>query len=307
MACLQSAKSIKLYRRQLSKWFKWISEKRHCSSDVRQYIVTDKVGSVQMIAINRPEKRNAINPTTAVQLFQAIKDFESDEETTAAVLYGKGGVFSSGFDLAALAGVSQPYDYIKHCDANGQGPIGPTRYFCRKPVIAAIEGYAVAGGMELALWCDLRIMEENAIMGVHCRRFGVPLVDGGTMRLPKLIGLSRALDLILTGREVKAKEALEIGLVHRICDTGSTVGRALMVAQELSKFPQECMLHDRACAYASSFDNTSSEEALLHEFKTGVEIFEKESIKGAQRFVDGVGRHGSFNLRKIQDATEEGK
>ncbi|KAF6041613.1 echA5 [Bugula neritina] len=199
----------------------WASSHRTYSShNGRNCIIQSQVGSIQMIAINRPHKRNAVDPETAKYLHEAMQDFEADENTSAAVLYGKDGVFCAGFDLSALASGGYQESLVSTVD-DVQGPMGPTRFLCSKPVIAAIEGYAVAGGLELALWCDLRVMDETAILGVFCRRFGVPLVDGGTVRLPKLIGLSRALDLILTGREVRAKEALEIGLVNRVCDTGS--------------------------------------------------------------------------------------
>jgi len=168
-------------------------------------------------------------------------------------------------------------------------------------VIAAVEGYAVAGGMELALWCDMRVMDESAVMGIFCRRFGVPLIDGGTFRLPALIGLSRAMDLILTGREIKAKEALEWGLANRVCDTGSAVGRAVSLAMEISKFPQMCMKTDRASAYYGAYSATSFEDALKAEWNRGKPVVEAEAIHGAGRFVSGVGRHGSYNLQKVQN------
>ncbi|KAH3859815.1 hypothetical protein DPMN_102637 [Dreissena polymorpha] len=201
----------------------WIIKKMSSVSRVAyKNLLVETVEGITTIGINRPEKRNAVNQETAVELVDAFKHFENDHESKVAVLHGKGGNFCAGFDLSALAS-SNEEDLLKF-GASENAPMGPSRMCFSKPVIAAVDGYAVAGGLELALLCDLRVMEETAVMGVFCRRFGVPLIDGGTVRLPKLIGLSRAMDLILTGRSVSGKEAFEMGLANRLCTTGAVDG-----------------------------------------------------------------------------------
>ncbi|ESO86101.1 hypothetical protein LOTGIDRAFT_129882 [Lottia gigantea] len=256
-----------------------------------------QLGPVSLIGINRPEKRNAVDPTTAKELIQAFQKFEEDDQSKVAVLYGKGGYFSAGLDLKSLAG-SEANIKTPSPKEGLVAPMGPSRMMLSKPVIGAISGYAVAGGLELALLCDLRVVEENAIMGVFCRRFGVPLVDGGTVRLPQLIGLSRAMDLILTGRPIGAKEALEFGLANRIAPHGQGLNHAIELANEISKFPQRCMNTDRRSAYNSTFNAKNMTEALQFEFENGMEVVKEEAIPGAQSFKDGVGRHGSFSKFK---------
>ncbi|CAG7734236.1 unnamed protein product [Allacma fusca] len=257
-------------------------------------VVVDKIKSVTTIGINRPQKRNCINFEVAEQLTAAIEDFENDPESKVGVLHGIGGTFCAGFDLSELAGNVGKYDVTKL--KKGHGFMGPTRRTFAKPVIAAVSGYAVAGGLELALMCDLRVVEENAIMGVFCRRFGVPLIDGGTVRLPHLIGMSRAMDLILTGRAIKGKEALEYGLANRLVACGTALGQAVNLAWSIQKFPQQCLNRDRMSANYAMYSAKSFEDAIEYEMNKGSEILETESANGAQSFVEGVGRHGSFSL-----------
>ncbi|XP_042240110.1 mevalonyl-coenzyme A hydratase sidH-like [Homarus americanus] len=254
-------------------------------------VIVEHLPEITMIGINRPEKRNCVNTSTAVALLQAFQDFDKDDSAKIAVLYGVGGNFCAGFDLKELS--EKPPERLSSSD---RGPMGPTHYETKKPVIAAVEGFAVAGGLELALWCDLRVVEDTAVMGVFCRRFGVPLIDGGTVRLPAIVGLGRALDLILTGRAIKGKEALEWGLANRLVACGTAVGQAVNLAQSLVKFPQECMLADRASALHATFSAKSLQESLQFESENGIPIILKESVLGAQKFIGGVGRHGKFNL-----------
>ncbi|XP_045182578.2 short-chain-enoyl-CoA hydratase-like [Mercenaria mercenaria] len=261
-------------------------------------ILTDKYGGIMTIAINRPEKRNAVNPETAKELFQAFTDFEEDKEALVAVLHGKGGNFCAGYDLTALAGAGADESVFQEQLSSGQAPMGPSRMCFSKPVIACIDGYAVAGGLELALLCDLRVVEESAVLGVFCRRFGVPLLDGGTVRLQKLIGLSRAMDLILTGRSVSGQEAADIGLANKITATGSGLAESIQLAHTLLKFPQKCMNTDRQSAYYAAYSATSQQDALRYEYENGVKVLVEESIPGAQKFTKGIGKHGSFNLNK---------
>lgn len=264
---------------------------RYFSSENKSdLVVVTKQKKLHLIGINRPEKRNCVNTETAKQLRQAFENFENDDDAYAAVLYGKGGNFCAGFDLQQVA-EGKAGDM-----ASGCGPMGPTAMFLSKPVVAAVNGYAVAGGFELALWCDLRVMEDNAIMGVFCRRFGVPMLDGGTVRLPLLIGLSRALDLILTGRAVDAKEAFAMGLANKIAPCGTGIGIAVSLATSLCKFPQKCLRADRHSAYHSLFKAESLKEALQFEFENGKHVLSEESVTGAQTFIKGIGRHGSFHL-----------
>ncbi|GIY56827.1 probable enoyl-CoA hydratase, mitochondrial [Caerostris darwini] len=266
-----------------------------CYSNTSDLVVVTKQKKLHLIGINRPEKRNCINDETAVQLRDAFDAFEKDDDAYAAVLYGKGGNFCSGYDLEQVA-KGNFYGITSE-----QGPMGPLRKLLNKPVVASINGYAVAGGFELALWCDLRVIEETAVMGFFNRRFGLPLINGSTTRLPQLIGLSRALDLILTGRAVNSKEAFEIGLATKVTACGTGLGNAISLANSLCKFPQQCLRTDRLSAYHSTYDSTSLEEALKFEFKNASKVITKESIKGAQSFMKGVGRHGKFHLEALED------
>jgi enoyl-CoA hydratase len=246
-----------------------------------------KQGPVTTVILSRPERRNAVDRATAAALSAAFVEFDADADARVGVLYGDHGQFCAGADLKAIAAGE-----FNRIDPEGDGPMGPTRMLLSKPVIAAVEGHAVAGGLELALWCDLRVASETAVLGVYCRRWGVPLIDGGTVRLPRLIGLSRALDLTLTGRGVSAREALEMGLVNRVVPAGSAREEAEKLAQEIARFPQVCLRGDRLSAY-QQFDLTF-EDALANEFQHGMRALEAESLSGAQRFASGAGRHGSF-------------
>ena len=245
----------------------------------------EKRGPVTTVIIDRPEARNAVDRATAEALAEAFRAFEEDPDARVAVLYGDHGHFCAGADLKAIA-AGEP----NRIERDGDGPMGPTRALLSKPVIAAISGYAVAGGLELALWCDLRVAEEDSVLGVFCRRFGVPLIDGGTVRLPRLIGLSRALDLILTGRPVRADEALAMGLVNRVVARGEARAAAEALAREIAAFPQTCMLNDRLSAY-QQFDLQFA-EALRNEFEHGLESLAADALPGAARFLSGEGRHG---------------
>jgi enoyl-CoA hydratase len=249
-------------------------------------------GPVTTVVIDRPEVRNAVDNATAEALAAAFRAFEADDDARVAVLWGSGGAFCAGADLKAVARGERSARYEQAKSYQGDGPMGPSRLELSKPVIAAIAGHAVAGGIELALWCDLRVMEEDAVLGVFCRRWGVPLIDGGTVRLPRLIGLSRALDLILTGRPVGAEEALAMGLANRVVPRGAARAAAEALAAEIARFPQGCMKLDRAAALRS-FD-LPHPDAMQREFLAGIEILQAEAIPGAQRFVDGKGRGGSF-------------
>lgn len=246
-------------------------------------------GEVAVVRIDRPEVRNAVDVPTAQALAAAFRRFESDAAADVAVLTGAGSTFCAGADLKALAG-GETRDF----SADADGPMGPTRMQLEKPVIAAIEGHAVAGGLELALWCDLRVVAEDAVLGVFCRRFGVPLIDLGTIRLPRLIGHSRAMDLILTGRPVPAKEAAWMGLANRVVPAGEALDAAVELAREIASHPQRCMRGDRRSAIEQWA--MSESDAMRNELQIGVEtIGSGETLNGAQRFRDGSGRHGSFN------------
>jgi len=242
-----------------------------------------------VVSIDRPDVRNAVDVPTARALAAAFRRFDSDAAADVAVLTGAGGTFCAGADLKAVAG-GETRDFSPEAD----GPMGPTRMQLEKPVIAAIEGHAVAGGLELALWCDLRVVAEDAVLGVFCRRFGVPLIDLGTIRLPRLIGHSRAMDLILTGRPVPAKEAAWMGLANRVVPAGEALDAAVELAREIASHPQRCMRGDRRSAIEQWA--MSESDAMRNELQIGVEtIGSGETLSGAQRFRDGSGRHGSFN------------
>ncbi len=251
-------------------------------------VLIEKNGPITTIILNRPEVRNAVDRPTAEALAEAFRIFELDEEARVAVLTGAGGCFCAGADLKAIS-----QGRANRFEEDGDGPMGPSRMSLSKPVIAAVAGYAVAGGLELSLWCDLRVVERDAVLGVFCRRWGVPLIDGGTIRLPRLIGLSRALDLILTGRPVGAEEALRIGLANRVVETGTARQAAESLAEEIAHFPQRCLLSDRRSAYDQC--NLTWEKALKNEFRLGLETIQSgETGKGAERFRQGAGRHGTF-------------
>ena len=251
---------------------------------------TEKKGPVTTVILSRPEVRNAVDRSTARVLADAFRLFEKDKEAKVAVFFGEHGTFCAGADLKAIA--SRDRSSRLPNQFKGDGPMGPTRMVLSKPVIAAIAGYAVAGGLELALWCDLRVMEEDAILGVFCRRWGVPLIDGGTVRLPRLIGLSRALDLIITGRPVHAKEALAMGLVNRLVPKEKSRESAEKLALEISSFPQACLNTDRLSAYTQW--DLSLKEAMRNEFQKGFSMVEAEGRAGAARFAKGAGRGGKF-------------
>lgn len=251
----------------------------------------EKSGRVTTVQIDRPQASNAVDGPTAEALAQAFLAFDADAESDVAVLAGVGGNFCAGADLKAF-GSGERVNPL-HDDMNRTAPMGPTRLALSKPVIAAVAGYAVAGGMELALWCDLRVMEETAVFGIFCRRFGVPLIDGGTVRLPRLIGASRALDLILTGRPVQAQEALAIGLANRAVPHGQALAAAQQLAAQIAQFPQTCLRNDRASVYEQA--GLPLAAALANEFRRGqATLASGEAVAGARRFAGGAGRHGTF-------------
>lgn len=256
-------------------------------------VTLEIAGPVCTIVLNRPHKRNAVDRPTADALRAAFEHFASDTKLRVAVLYGAGGNFCAGADLTAM----QDPALRNEVDAEGAGPgpMGPSRMQLSKPVIAAVEGYAVAGGLELALLCDLRVAAESAVFGVFCRRWGVPLIDGGTVRLPRIVGQGRALDMILTGRPVAAAEALQIGLATRVVADGTARAAAEALAADIAAFPQQCMLADRASALAQW--DLSLAEALRYEGRQGYPVVFEEAIAGAGRFAGGAGRHGEFDRR----------
>lgn len=248
---------------------------------------TERSGPVTTVILDRPGARNAVDGPTAQALADAFRAFDADEGQSVAVLYGAGGTFCAGADLKAIGTPDG-----NQVTEDGDGPMGPTRLRLGKPVIAAIEGYAVAGGLELAVWCDLRVAAEDAVLGVFCRRWGVPLIDGGTVRLPRLIGESRALDLILTGRPVDAAEAERIGLVNRVVASGTARVEAEALARSLAEFPQECLRQDRLSALEQ--DGLDEADALRGEYLRGLHSLQAGAADGAARFAAGAGRHGSF-------------
>ena len=258
-------------------------------------VVVERDGQVWTVTLNRPERRNAVDGPTAHLLARAFREFDADARARVAVLHGAGGQFCAGADLKAVSGGFGPESQANTLDSDmaADGPMGPTRLQLSKPVIAAVEGHAVAGGLELALWCDLRVASSTAVFGVYCRRFGVPLIDGGTVRLPRLIGESRALDLILTGRAVAADEALALGLANRVVAAGEALAAALELATQIAAFPQQCMRNDRASVMAQH--GLPLRDALAQEFALGLRTLQSgESVEGAQRFSGGAGRHGRF-------------
>ncbi len=249
----------------------------------------EKKDRVTTVIIDHLERRNAVDRPTATALADAFRAFDADPDSAVAVLWGAGGHFCAGADLGALTDESRR----NRISPEGDGPLGPTRLLLSKPVIAAVSGYCVAGGLELACWCDLRVAEQNAVFGVFCRRFGVPLIDGGTVRLPRLIGHSRALDLILTGRPVGAEEALAMGLANRVVADGTAREAAEALAAELARLPQACLRHDRLSSYEQW--SLPLPQAMANEFTHGLKTLESgEWLAGAARFGKGEGKHGAF-------------
>lgn len=246
----------------------------------------ERQGHVSTVVLSRPEVRNAVDGPTAAELSAAFREFEADDDARVAVLWGEGGTFCAGADLKALG-----TERGNRVAEEGDGPMGPTRLRLSKPVIAAVAGHAVAGGLELALWCDLRVAEEDAVFGVFCRRWGVPLIDGGTVRLPRLIGTSRAMDMILTGRPVSASEAHAMGLANRVVPTGRARAEAEELAATIARFPQSCLRADRASVLdQEGLDEAAAMRGELRHGSGGL----AESLEGASRFASGAGRHGSF-------------
>ena len=259
-------------------------------------VLMEVAGPLWTITINRPEVRNAVDGPTSRRLAEVFRRFDADAESRVAVLTGAGGYFCAGADLRSVsAGLGEGQASLPLSDdMDEDAPMGPSRLQLAKPVIAAIAGPAVAGGMELALWCDLRVVDETAVFGIFCRRWGVPLIDGGTVRLPRLIGESRALDLILTGRPVEATEALQIGLANRLVARGEALTAAQALAAQIAAFPQRCLRNDRASVLGQA--GLSTREALGAEFALGVAtIASGETVEGATRFARGAGRHGRFD------------
>lgn len=250
-----------------------------------------KRGPVTVVIIDRPDVKNAVDGPAAAALANAFREFDSDDVASVGVLWGAGGTFCAGADLKAVA---EGGDRASVVTEDGDGPMGPTRMQLSKPVIAAVEGYAVAGGLELALWCDLRVAAGDATFGVFNRRWGVPLIDGGTVRLPRLIGEGRALDLILTGRPVEAGEAFELGLVNRLCDPGEALDVAIELGNEIARAPQTTVRTDRAAALEQW--GLSEPDAIANELRHGMKALSAaETLEGVGRFASGAGRHGSFD------------
>ncbi len=247
----------------------------------------EREGPVTTVLLCRPERRNAVDRETAGALAEAFRAFDADEDAAAAVLHGEGGVFCAGADLKAVG--TQAGNRVA---PDGDGPMGPTRMRLGKPVIAAVAGHAVAGGLELALWCDLRVAEEDAVLGVFCRRWGVPLIDGGTVRLPRLIGVSRAMDMVLTGRPVGAAEAVSIGLVNRVVPSGESRAAAERLAHELARFPQLCLREDRLSLLEQ--EGLDEHAGMAGELRRGLRSL-TDVEAGLERFRGGAGRHGSFS------------
>lgn len=251
-------------------------------------VTIEKNGPVTTVILDRPQARNAVDRPTAEALADAFRQFDEDPDASVGVFYGANGTFCAGADLKAFADEAKR----NRLEDDGDGPMGPSRMVLSKPVIGAISGYAVAGGMELALWCDMRVVEESAVFGVFCRRWGVPLIDGGTVRLPRIVGIGRAMDLILTGRAVRAEEAYQMGLANRVVPTGKAREEAEGLALEIAKFPQHCLRNDRLSVYEQQ--GLSLEGALVNEFDRSVDSVKADGLDGAATFAAGKGRHGSF-------------
>ena len=257
------------------------------ASDISEPVRVEHDGPVTTVILHRPHARNAVDGPTATALADAFRAFDADEGASVAVLYGEGGTFCAGADLKAIG-----TERGNQVQESGDGPMGPTRMRLGKPVLAAIEGYAVAGGLELAIWCDLRVAASDARLGVFCRRWGVPLIDGGTVRLPRLIGTGRALDLVLTGREVDAEEAQRIGLVDRVVPPGQARAAAEELAHQLAQLPQACLRQDRLSLLEQ--EGMSEEDAMANELRHGLTSLQSGALEGAQRFASGEGRHGEL-------------
>ena len=269
-------------------------------SEPNSILVSTTDEEITIITINRPHRRNAVDPHTGQKLYDAFIAFENDPSQKICVFHGTEGAFCAGADLHMVAN-SQPQSatpspglYHSPVQHRNRGPMGPSRLQVKKPVICAVAGHAVAGGLELSLLGDMRIVEEDAVFGVFCRRWGIPLIDGGTVRLPAIVGLGRALDMILTGRPVGAQEALAFGLANRVVPKGKALEEALALARQLLQFPQLCMNVDRTSCYNATYNASSFEEALRFEYNEGERVVSLEGIKGAARFSAGLGRHGSY-------------
>lgn len=254
------------------------------------HVRTETHGPVCTVIIDRADKRNCVDGPMAMALRRAFRRIEADDSILAAVLWGAGGHFCAGADLSAVGDPVRAHEVDP--DGGGDGPMGPTRMALSKPLIAAVSGYAVAGGLELALLADLRVAERDAVFGVFCRRWGVPLIDGGTVRLPRVVGSGRALDMILTGRPVDAQEALSMGLANRVVEPGQARGAAEALARQIAGFPQRCMLADRASALTQW--DLPLDQALRAEGRNGLQALAAEGLAGARQFVGGAGRHGRF-------------
>jgi len=259
-------------------------------------VTIEKSGRVTTVIHHRPQARNAMDPVSADALVEAFLAFDADPDADVAVLFGEGGAFCAGWDLKYGASLRERASPLRDLDfppdavPPPRGPLGPTRMRLDKPVIAAVAGPAVAGGMELALWCDIRVMEEDAYLGVYCRRWGIPLLDGGTVRLPRLVGEGRALEIILTGRKVPAEECLRIGACERVVPRGAALREAEALAHEIARYPQQCVRADRRSVYLQQ--GASVEEAMKREWRNGIAVLEAEGVHGAARFAGGAGRHG---------------
>lgn len=267
-------------------------------TDTAPSVRVEKNGRVTTIILSRPEVRNAVDPETGRKLVAAFLEFEHDNGADVAVFWGAHGAFCAGGDLKHLSQTGADawlndlrFPRLGYAETP-PGPLGPSRLELSKPVIAAVTGAAVAGGMELALWCDMRVMEESAYFGVYCRRWGVPLIDGGTVRLPRIVGMGRAMDIILTGRKVTAEEAYRIGLCERVVPDGEARQAAEELAQEIARFPQECVRADRASAYRQH--GLPLRDAMRQEYQGGLEALRREGVAGATRFAEGKGRHGDY-------------
>ncbi|MEU0514834.1 crotonase/enoyl-CoA hydratase family protein [Amycolatopsis sp. NPDC006125] len=254
---------------------------------VEPAVRVERSGPVCTVILSRPHARNAVDGPTAQALLEAFEAFDADDSAAVAVLWGEGGTFCAGADLKAIG-----TERGNRLGEDGPGPMGPTRLRLGKPVIAAIAGHAVAGGLELALWCDLRVAAEDAVFGVFCRRWGVPLIDGGTVRLPRLIGVSQAMDLVLTGRPVPAEEALRMGLANRVVPAGTERAAAEELAAAIAGFPQTCLREDRLSLLEQ--DGMDEQAAMANEWRHGLTSLAADAVRGAQRFAAGAGRGGSF-------------
>lgn len=259
---------------------------------------------ITIITINRPQRRNAVDLLTSRKLHNAFKAFENDPAQKIAILHGANGTFCAGADLQQIAKgtnitIGGEDSTVHSVNCSNPGPMGPSRMQLRKPLICAVPGFAVAGGLELSLLGDMRVVEEDAVFGVFCRRFGVPLIDGGTVRLQRIVGLGRAMDLILTGRPVKADEAYLMGLANRVVPKGMALEESMALARQLVGFPQGCMNADRSSTYFAAYEAKSFEDALKVELEGGIRVLETESLQGAKRFAAGEGKHGEFAKAKL--------